>query len=99
KDGSSVENPEATSHAVTVRGVTGPAGDDVIIDSARQQPPQLVVADPLAALVVAGVGPSGAATYAGVRAALRDADLWRDLGLPDDATIVLLSTEGRQDDE
>lgn len=44
-------------------------------------------------------GPSGAATYAGVRAALRDADLWRDLDLPDDATVVLLSTEGRQDDE
>lgn len=52
-------------------------------------------------LVTQGVssGPSGAATYAGVRAALRDADLWRDLDLPDDATIVLLSTEGRQDDE
>ncbi len=44
-------------------------------------------------------GPSGAATYAGARAALRDADLWRDLDLPDDATVVLLSTEGRQDDE
>lgn len=44
-------------------------------------------------------GPSGAATYAGVRAALRDVGLRADLDLPADATVVLLSTEGRQDDE
>ncbi|WP_338749241.1 pyridoxal-phosphate dependent enzyme [Janibacter alittae] len=43
-------------------------------------------------------GPSGAATYAGVRTARHDVDLWRHLELPDGATIVLLSTEGRQDD-
>ena len=43
-------------------------------------------------------GPSGAATYAAVRAALRTPDLRRDLDLPADATIVLLSTEARQDD-
>ncbi|WEV77289.1 pyridoxal-phosphate dependent enzyme [Janibacter cremeus] len=44
-------------------------------------------------------GPSGAATYAGVRAALRHAGLRADLDLPADAAVVLLSTEGRQDDE
>lgn len=49
-------------------------------------------------LVAHGVssGPSGSSTYAGLRAALRQPGLWADLDLPDDATIVLLSTEGRQ---
>lgn len=53
------------------------------------------------ALLPQGVssGPSGAATYAGVHAALRETGLWHDLYLPADATVVLLSTEGRQDDE
>lgn len=41
-------------------------------------------------------GPSGSSTYAGMRAALRTAALWADLDLPGDATVVLLSTEGRQ---
>lgn len=44
-------------------------------------------------------GPSGAAAYAGVRAPLRDTGLWADPDLPPDATVVLLSTEGRQDDD
>ncbi|MBV9792506.1 MAG: pyridoxal-phosphate dependent enzyme [Actinobacteria bacterium] len=39
-------------------------------------------------------GPSGAATLAGARAALADPDRRQALGLGDDATVVLLSTEG-----
>lgn len=39
-------------------------------------------------------GPCGAATLAGVRAALRDPDRRADLDLPQDAVVVLLSTEG-----
>lgn len=39
-------------------------------------------------------GPCGAATLAAARAALRDPDRRADLDLPDDAVIVLLSTEG-----
>lgn len=39
-------------------------------------------------------GPSGAATLAGVRAALGDPDRRTDLDLPADAVVVLLSTEG-----
>jgi diaminopropionate ammonia-lyase len=39
-------------------------------------------------------GACGAATLAGVRAALHDPDRRADLDLPDDAVIVLLSTEG-----
>ena len=38
-------------------------------------------------------GPSGAATLAGVRAALSSADRRADLDLPPDAVVVLLSTE------
>ena len=41
-------------------------------------------------------GPCGAATLAGVRAALADPDRRADLGLPEDAVVVLLSTEGAQ---
>jgi diaminopropionate ammonia-lyase len=41
-------------------------------------------------------GPSGAATLAGVRAALGDPDRRADLGLGLDAVVVLLSTEGNQ---
>lgn len=40
-------------------------------------------------------GPCGAATLAGVRAALADPTLRADLDLPGDAVLVLLSTEGR----
>ena len=40
-------------------------------------------------------GPSGAATLAGVRAALTDPGRRTSLALPDDAVVVLLSTEGR----
>ncbi|QDO87028.1 pyridoxal-phosphate dependent enzyme [Ornithinimicrobium ciconiae] len=39
-------------------------------------------------------GPCGAATLAGVRAALSDPDRRADLALPPDAVVVLLSTEG-----
>jgi diaminopropionate ammonia-lyase len=39
-------------------------------------------------------GPSGAATLAGARAALTDPGRRADLGLDDDAVVVLLSTEG-----
>jgi diaminopropionate ammonia-lyase len=39
-------------------------------------------------------GPSGAATLAGARAALSTPERRTAIGLPDDATIVLLSTEG-----
>jgi diaminopropionate ammonia-lyase len=47
-------------------------------------------------LAAAGVssGPCGAATLAGVRAALTDQGRRDALGLPPDATVVLLSTEG-----
>ncbi len=41
-------------------------------------------------------GACGAATLAGVRAALHDSVRRADLDLPDDAVTVLLSTEGRQ---
>lgn len=41
-------------------------------------------------------GPSGAATLAGLRAALTDPGRRADLDLPDDAVVVLLSTEGAQ---
>lgn len=41
-------------------------------------------------------GPSGSSTYAGARAARREVDLWTALDLPGDASVVLLSTEGRQ---
>lgn len=41
-------------------------------------------------------GPSGAATLAGVRAALCTARRRADLGLAADATVVLLSTEGNR---
>jgi len=41
-------------------------------------------------------GPSGAATLAGLRAALSTPQRREALGLAADATIVLLSTEGRQ---
>ena len=58
----------------------------------------LQASDDLLALGVAS-GPSGAATFAGARAALREVDPWIALDLPDEATVVLLSTEGRQDDE
>jgi diaminopropionate ammonia-lyase len=47
----------------------------------------------LGALGVAS-GPSGAATLAGVRTVLGDARRRADLGLDDDAVVVLLSTEG-----
>jgi diaminopropionate ammonia-lyase len=40
-------------------------------------------------------GPSGAATLAGVRAAFTDPQRCAALDLPSDATVVLLSTEGR----
>jgi diaminopropionate ammonia-lyase len=40
-------------------------------------------------------GPSGAASLAGVRAALGDPDRRAGLDLPGDAVVVLLSTEGR----
>lgn len=40
-------------------------------------------------------GPCGAATLAGVRAALADPTLRADLDLPGDAVLVLLSTEGQ----
>jgi diaminopropionate ammonia-lyase len=40
-------------------------------------------------------GPSGAATLAGVRAALADAARRSELGVDRDAVVVLLSTEGR----
>lgn len=42
-------------------------------------------------------GPSGAATLAGVRAALSQPDRRAALGLGDDAVVVLLSTEGAQE--
>ena len=48
----------------------------------------------LAALGVSG-GPSGAATLAGARAALLEPRRRADLDLPEDAVVVLLSTEGR----
>jgi len=41
-------------------------------------------------------GACGAATLAGLRAVLHDPARRADLGLPDDAVVVLLSTEGRQ---
>jgi diaminopropionate ammonia-lyase len=49
-------------------------------------------------LAVLGVpsGPCGAATLAGLRAALLDAERRAALQLPGDAVLVLLSTEGRQ---
>jgi diaminopropionate ammonia-lyase len=50
------------------------------------------VAD-LAALGLSS-GPSGAATLAGVRAVLTDPGRRTALDLPDNATVVLLSTEG-----
>jgi diaminopropionate ammonia-lyase len=40
-------------------------------------------------------GPSGAATLAGVRAALANPERRAGLGIEDDAVVVLLSTEGR----
>ncbi len=43
-------------------------------------------------------GPSGAATYAGLRTALRHDSLRLDLDLPEEAIVVLLSTEGWQND-
>lgn len=49
--------------------------------------------DDLAALGV-GSGPCGAATLAGLRAALSDPERRAALRLPDDAVLVLLSTEG-----
>lgn len=48
----------------------------------------------LAALGVS-CGPSGAATLAGARAALLEPRRRADLDLPEDAVVVLLSTEGR----
>ena len=52
--------------------------------------------DASADLVALGVssGPCGAAPLAGVRAALHHPDRRADLELPDDAVVVLLSTEG-----
>ncbi|GAA3990992.1 diaminopropionate ammonia-lyase [Allokutzneria multivorans] len=47
----------------------------------------------LAALGVSA-GPCGAASLAGVRAALRDSDRRRQLGVDADSTVVLLNTEG-----
>lgn len=47
----------------------------------------------LAALGISS-GPSGSSTLAGVRAALLDPGRRAELDLPEDATIVLLSTEG-----
>jgi diaminopropionate ammonia-lyase len=44
-------------------------------------------------------GPCGAATLAGVRAALNDLSRRTALGLDDDAVVVLLSTEGRPGDD
>ncbi len=41
-------------------------------------------------------GPSGAATLAGIRAAVDDPDRRAGLALPTDATVVLLSTEGNR---
>ena len=55
----------------------------------------LSAADDLAALLVSS-GPSGAATLAGARAALRDPRRRASLALAPDAVVVLLSTEGRQ---
>jgi diaminopropionate ammonia-lyase len=43
-------------------------------------------------------GPSGAATLAGVRAALSTLERRAGLGLDGTSTVVLLSTEGRRDD-
>ena len=43
-------------------------------------------------------GPSGAATLAGVRAALTDPERRAALDLDDDAVVVLLSTEGTPDE-
>lgn len=40
-------------------------------------------------------GPSGAATLAGARAALTDSTRRAELGLDDDAVVILISTEGR----
>ena len=54
----------------------------------------LRASDDLNALGISS-GPSGAATLAGVRAALGDPDRRADLDLPDDAVVVVLSTEGR----
>jgi diaminopropionate ammonia-lyase len=51
--------------------------------------------DDLARLGVSS-GPSGAATLAGVRAAFVHADRHKGLPLADDATVVLLSTEGNR---
>lgn len=42
-------------------------------------------------------GPSGSASLAGVRAALQDPGRRSDLDLPEDAVLVLLSTEGRHE--
>lgn len=53
----------------------------------------LSASDDLAALGVSS-GPCGAATLAGVRAALSDPSRRADLDLPADAVVVLLSTEG-----
>jgi diaminopropionate ammonia-lyase len=53
----------------------------------------LRAADDLGRLGVSS-GPSGAATLAGVRAALTDSGRRAALGLGDDAVVVLLSTEG-----
>ena len=53
----------------------------------------LLASDDLAALGVSS-GACGAATLAGVRAALHDPVRRADLDLPDDAVVVLLSTEG-----
>ena len=54
----------------------------------------LRASDDLHALGISS-GPSGAATLAGVRSALGDPDRRAELGLPDDAVVVVLSTEGR----
>jgi diaminopropionate ammonia-lyase len=54
----------------------------------------LRAADDLGRLGVSS-GPSGAATLAGVRAALTDVGRRAALDFGDDAVVVLLSTEGR----
>jgi len=82
----------------TVSGSAWPvlrAGCDAAV-AVTDEEALLAVAD-LGALGVCS-GPSGAATLAGVRAALADPGRRAELGIGGDAVVVLLSTEGRAGD-
>ncbi|WP_068427030.1 pyridoxal-phosphate dependent enzyme [Piscicoccus intestinalis] len=67
------------------------AGCDAAVTVSDEQ--ALSAAEDLAGLGISS-GPSGAASLAGARAALTDRRRRADLDLPQDATVVLLNTEG-----